>query len=99
MSETKASTARVRVFAPVVLVVALAGSLLVAPAAPATAVPTATLLVAGLAGGSGSTVGPGGALYVTERSAGRVSRVDPLTRAVATLALKVSAPSSVARMR
>jgi hypothetical protein len=37
------------------------------------------LLAQGLQGGSGSTVGPGGALYVTEGAAGRVSRVDPLT--------------------
>jgi hypothetical protein len=43
-------------------------------------------IVAGLAGGSGSTVGPGGALYVTERAAGRVSRVDPQTGAVTTYA-------------
>ena len=47
---------------------------------------TATRLVTGLAGGSGSTVGPGGALYVTERAAGRVSRVDPQTGAVTTYA-------------
>jgi hypothetical protein len=32
----------------------------------ASADPIATLLVAGLEGGSGSTVGPGGALFVTE---------------------------------
>jgi hypothetical protein len=37
------------------------------------------LLVGGLAGGSGSTIGPGGALYVPEPGAGRISRVDPLT--------------------
>jgi sugar lactone lactonase YvrE len=41
--------------------------------------PRPTLLVAGLAGGSGSVVGPDGALYVTERTPGRVSRVDPRT--------------------
>ena len=41
--------------------------------------PNATLLVTGLEGGSGSTVGPGGALYVTEGAAGRISRVDPKT--------------------
>jgi hypothetical protein len=45
-----------------------------------------TRLVAGLAGGSGSVVGPDGALYVTERTAGRVSRVDPKTGAVSTFA-------------
>jgi hypothetical protein len=41
--------------------------------------PTATLLVTGLEGGSGSTIGPDGALYVTEGAVGRVSRVDPQT--------------------
>ena len=41
--------------------------------------PSITLLAAGLEGASGSTVGPDGALYVTEGAAGRVSRVDPQT--------------------
>jgi hypothetical protein len=86
MGETKAPSARVRALAPVVLVLALAGSVLAAPSAPATAAPTATRLVAGLASGSGSTVGPDGALYVTEGAAGRVSRVDPQTGAVTTYA-------------
>jgi hypothetical protein len=63
------------------LVAALA--VVVAPIAGAA---TATRLVAGLAGGSGSSVGPDGALYVTERAAGRVSRVDPQTGAVTTYA-------------
>jgi hypothetical protein len=36
-------------------------------------------LAEGLAGASGSTVGPDGALYVTEGLAGRISRVDPWT--------------------
>jgi hypothetical protein len=39
--------------------------------------PIATLLVGGLASGSGSTLGPGGALYVTEGATGRVLRVNP----------------------
>jgi sugar lactone lactonase YvrE len=43
-------------------------------------------LVTGLAGGSGSAIGPGGALYVTEGLAGRVSRVDPKTGDVTTFA-------------
>src|SRR6185436_3324220 len=47
--------------------------------APLAAAPTATLLTQGLLGGSGSTIGPGGALYVTESSAGRISRIDPQT--------------------
>src|SRR6266513_453102 len=52
--------------------------------------PTATLLVTGLDTGSesakGSTVGPDGALYVTEGVAGRISRVDPQTGEVTTFA-------------
>ena len=42
--------------------------------------PTAELLAMGLQGASGSTVGPDGALYVTEGALGRVSRVDPKDR-------------------
>jgi hypothetical protein len=41
--------------------------------------PTATRLVTGLEGAMGSTIGPDGALYVTEGLAGRISRVDPQT--------------------
>src|SRR5438046_6211480 len=52
--------------------------------------PTATLLVTGLDTGlesaKGSTVGPDGALYVTEGAVGRISRVDPLTGEVTTFA-------------
>ena len=44
------------------------------------AAPTATLLVTGMESGSGSTIGPGGALYVTEGAAGQVLRVDPEDR-------------------
>jgi hypothetical protein len=54
--------------------------------------PTATLLVTGLEGGAGSTVGPGGALYVTERLAGRISRVDPRTGEVTTFASGLPTP-------
>ncbi|HEY6653721.1 MAG TPA: hypothetical protein VI028_06310, partial [Solirubrobacterales bacterium] len=43
-----------------------------ANAAPPAPPPTATQLLTGLEGGSGSTVGPGGALYVTESAAGRI---------------------------
>jgi hypothetical protein len=53
---------------------------------PPVAAPTATLLATGLASGSGSTVGPDGALYVTEGAAGRVSRIDPSTGDVTTFA-------------
>jgi len=41
-------------------------------------------LVTGLEGASGSTIGPGGALFVTEGAAGRISRVDPHTGDVTT---------------
>ena len=46
----------------------------------------ATLLAAGLAGGMGSTVGPGHKLYVAEPREGRIARVDPSTGAVTTFA-------------
>jgi hypothetical protein len=63
---------------------------LVAPAAagatPRTGDPTAHRLVTGLQGGSGSTIGPDGALYVTESAAGRVTRVDPRTGVTTTFA-------------
>src|SRR4029453_18801799 len=52
--------------------------------------PTATLLATGLDSGvesaKGSTIGPDGALYVTEGVAGRISRVDPQTGEVTTFA-------------
>jgi len=47
---------------------------------------SAARLVTGLEGGSGSVIGPGGDLYVTEGLAGRVSRVDPRTGTVTTFA-------------
>lgn len=57
-------------------------------AAPPPADPTVTLLASGLDGttGAGSTIGPDGALYVTEGAAGRISRVDPWTGEVTTFA-------------
>jgi hypothetical protein len=48
--------------------------------------PTAHRLVAGLQGGSGSTIGPDRALYVSESAAGRITRVDPRTGATTTYA-------------
>ena len=58
-----------------------------ASAAPPAAAPTVTPgWVTGLQGGSGSTVGPDGALYVPEPAAGRISRVDPTTGAATTFA-------------
>jgi len=44
------------------------------------------LLVTGLQSGSGSTIGPGGDLFVTEGAAGRILRVDPKTGDVTTFA-------------
>jgi sugar lactone lactonase YvrE len=46
----------------------------------------ALLWASGLEGASGSTIGPRGALFVTEGAAGRVSRVDPETGQVTTFA-------------
>ena len=57
-----------------------------ASAAPPSGGANARLLVAGLEGGAGSTIGPGGALYVTETAAGRITRVDPETGATSTFA-------------
>jgi hypothetical protein len=48
--------------------------------------PKATLLVAGLQGAIGSTIGPDGALYVTEGVVGRISRIDPQTGHITTFA-------------
>ena len=55
-------------------------------AAPHSGNPTASRLVTGLQGGWGSTVGPDGALYVTETAAGKITRVDPQTGATTTYA-------------
>ena len=73
------------------LVLLLLGLLaLVAPsaasAAPSSRNANAHRLVAGLQGGSGSTIGPDGALYVTESAAGSITRVDPRTGATTTYA-------------
>jgi len=54
--------------------------------APPSGNATASRLVTGLEGGSGSTIGPDGALYVTESAAGRIARVDPRTGATTTYA-------------
>ena len=72
-------------FAFIALVAMVAASAATASAAsPST--PVASRLVSGLASGSGSTVGPDGALYVTEGATGKVLRVDPGTGAVTTFA-------------
>jgi sugar lactone lactonase YvrE len=52
-----------------------------AEAAPPTAPSSPSLLFSGLGGGAGSTVGPDGALYVTDTVAGRILRVDPTSGA------------------
>jgi hypothetical protein len=88
--------ARLRAF---VVLIALLGSSLpgVVPIASAVSEPSGhhdhcstadapERLVSGMASGSGSTVGPRGALYVTEGVAGRVLRVDPKTGDVTTFA-------------
>jgi len=46
----------------------------------------AHLLASGLQGSAGSTIGPDGALYVTEGAAGKISRIDPKTGDVTTFA-------------
>ena len=66
------------------LVTALAAALLLPADAAAAAghphsPPEAQLLVSGLQGTSGSTIGPDGALYVTEAVLGQVTRVDART--------------------
>jgi hypothetical protein len=59
----------------------------VAAAAPAGAPPGgAEVLVSGLQGAFGSTVGPDGALYVTEGVQGRITRINPHTGATSTVA-------------
>jgi hypothetical protein len=75
--------------APLVLLVTLLGALAAPASASAASPPGADdpeLLVTGLAGGSGSTVGPDGALYVPEPVSGEVSRIDPETGATTVVA-------------
>jgi sugar lactone lactonase YvrE len=88
--EVKNKTYRIALL--VLAVVMLAGLPAAAVAADAARVPpgapTLTLLASGLenATGSGSAVGPDGALYVTESVAGRIARVDPQTGEITTFA-------------
>jgi hypothetical protein len=67
------------------LVIVLASSTVLA-AKNSSGEPSLTLLAAGLEGASGSTVGPDGALYLTEGAAGRISRLDPQTGNITTFA-------------
>ena len=48
--------------------------------------PNTTLLVTGLESAAGSTIGPGGALFVTDNAAGKIVRVDPRSGDVMTFA-------------
>jgi hypothetical protein len=77
-------------FARRLLVLSAALIAVVAPsaaiAAPSSGNATASRLVTGLQGGLGSTIGPDGALYVTETAAGRITRVDPKTGVTTTYA-------------
>jgi len=66
-------------FGGAIIVMMLAVGLVAASAAPPSGGPTATRLVTGLQGAMGSTIGPDGALYVTEGAVGQISRVDPQT--------------------
>src|SRR6266699_189434 len=66
-------------FGGAIIVMMLAVGLVAASAAPPSGGPTATQLVTGLQGAMGSTIGPDGALYVTEGAVGTISRVDPQT--------------------
>jgi hypothetical protein len=59
----------------------LLAAFLLAMLAPLTASANPTLLAEDLEGASGSAIGPGGALYVTEGAAGRLTRIDPQTGA------------------
>src|SRR4030095_2262866 len=68
----------------------------VATASPPVEAPTASLLVKGLQGATGSTVGPGGDLYVTEALTGTISRVDPKTGEIETFA--TGPPTRVGRI-
>jgi hypothetical protein len=88
-------------FERMLLLVAAAFVLVATPttaavAAPPLGEPNVSLLLTGLQGASGSTVGPDGALYVTEAIAGRVSRVDPKTGEITTFATGL--PTRVARI-
>jgi hypothetical protein len=77
-------------FARKLMVLTAALTAMAAPSAASAAAPsgeaTVSRLVTGLQGSIGSTVGPDGALYVTEGALGRVTRVDPKTGDTTTFA-------------
>ena len=64
----------------------------VATAHPRSSEPVVSRLATGLQGSTGSTVGPDGALYVTEATAGRVTRMNPKTGATTTFASGLPTP-------
>src|SRR5437773_1128781 len=66
-------------FGGAITVMMLAVGLGAASAGPPCEGPTVTRLARGLKGAMGSTIGPDGALYVTEGAVGRISRLDPQT--------------------
>ena len=75
--------------APLLLLATLLGAIAAPAGAQADPPPESgdpELLVTGLAGGSGSTVGPDGALYVPEPVSGEVTRIDPRTGATTVVA-------------
>ncbi len=69
-----------------VSIVFILGMSTVVAAKMPSAMPSVTVLATLPDGGYGSTIGPDGALYVTEPAAGRISRIDPQTGAVTTFA-------------
>ena len=83
--KTQATVTRLKLKTCTVLLAA-ALIAMITPSAATAGPPTATLLVSGLEGTQGSTVGPDGALYVTENLEGRIWRVDPETGQVTTFA-------------
>ncbi|HEY8787649.1 MAG TPA: ScyD/ScyE family protein [Actinopolymorphaceae bacterium] len=76
----------------ILLLIAAVTAALAAPSEVPAAPPTSTgnhhlrLLTSGLDGAVGSTVGPDGALYVTEGVTGRIARVDPRSGRTTTFA-------------
>lgn len=64
----------------------LAAAMITMMILPAASAATSSLLSSGLGGASGSAIGPGGALYVTEGAPGKLSKVDRNTGAVTTVA-------------
>lgn len=68
----------------------------IASADPPVKEPTVSLLVRGIQGATGSAVGPGGDLFVTEALTGSILRVDPKTGEVSTFATGL--PKRIARL-